>query len=105
MTTSIEALADGIRVIGEMTVYTAAQIKQPLLDAIAEGPATVRLDLSGVPEFDTAGLQLLLLAQREALARGRNFKIGPESHIVREVLALCGARGLQPAVRPPEGGS
>ena len=47
-----------------------------------------------MPEFDTAGLQLLLLAQREALARGRNFEIGPESHIVREVLALCGARGL-----------
>ena len=103
MTTSIEAHAGGIRVIGEMTVYTAAQIKQPLVDAIADGPPTIELDLSGVPEFDTAGLQLLLLAQREALARGRHFQIGPESHIVREVLELCGARGLLPGATPLEG--
>jgi anti-sigma B factor antagonist len=93
-TTSIEAVAGGIRVTGEMTVYTASQIKQPLVDAIADGPTDVRLDLSGVSEFDTAGVQLLLLVHREALASGRSLMLGAESHIVREVLTLCGARGL-----------
>ncbi len=67
MTTRIESVEDGIRVTGEMTVYTASQIKQPLLDAIADGAANVQLDLSGVSEFDTAGVQLLLLIHREAL--------------------------------------
>jgi anti-sigma B factor antagonist len=94
MTTRVECVARGIRVTGEMTVYTASQTKQPLLDAIADGPATVQLDLSGVSEFDTAGVQLLLLAQREALVSGRILQLAAESSSVREVLTLCGALGL-----------
>jgi anti-sigma B factor antagonist len=94
MTTTIESVAGGIRVTGEMTVYTAGQIKQPLVDAVADGPAEVQLDLSGVSEFDTAGVQLLLLVHREALLSGRNFQLAAESNIVRDVLTLCGARLL-----------
>lgn len=93
MTTQIESVAEGIRVTGKMTVYTASEIKQPLLDAIADGAANVQLDLSGVSEFDTAGVQLLLLAHREALLSGRNLQLGTQSKIVRDVLTLCGALG------------
>jgi anti-sigma B factor antagonist len=94
MTTKIESIAGGVRVTGEMTVYTASQIKQPLVDATTGGPETILLDLSGVSDLDTAGLQLLLLIHREVLASGRNLLIGPESTIVRDVLTLCGALGL-----------
>jgi anti-sigma B factor antagonist len=94
MTTRIEAISGGIRVTGEMTVYTAGQIKEPLLEAIAEGSADVQLDLSGVSELDTAGVQLLLLIRRAALVSGRNLQLGAESAIVRDVLTLCGAIGL-----------
>jgi anti-sigma B factor antagonist len=94
MTTNIESVAGGIRVTGEMTVYTATQIKQPLVDAIADGPANIQLDLAGVSEFDTAGVQLVLLVHREALARGRTVQLGAKSNIVREVLNLCGAGRL-----------
>lgn len=93
MTTTIESMAGGIRVIGEMTVYTASQIKQPLVDAIADGSANVRLDLSGVTEFDTAGVQLLLMIYRELHASGRILELGPESETVHEVLRLCGVLG------------
>src|ERR1700733_9017562 len=94
MTTRIESVPGGIRVTGEMTVYTASQIKQPLLDAIADGAASVELDLSGVSEFDTAGVQLLLVVHREALLSGRNLQLGAQSAIVREVLTLCGGLRL-----------
>jgi anti-sigma B factor antagonist len=94
MTTRIESISGGIRVTGEMTVYTAGQIKEPLLDAIAEGSADVQLDLSGVSELDTAGVQLLLLIHRAALVSGRNLQLGAESAIVRDVLTLCGAIGF-----------
>ena len=90
-TTRIESVAGGIRVTGEMTVYTAGQIKQLLVDALAEGPANVQVDLSGVSEFDTAGLQLLLLVHREALVSGRSLQFAAASNIVREVLTLYGA--------------
>ena len=93
MTTRIESIAGGIRVTGEMTVYTASQIKQPLVDAIADAPANIQLDLSDVTELDTAGVQLLLLIYREVLASGRKIQLGPESNIVRDVLTLCGALG------------
>jgi anti-sigma B factor antagonist len=103
MTTTIETVAGRIRVTGEMTVYTASQIKQPLMDAIAGGPPSVLLDLSGVSELDTAGLQLLLLGHREALVSGRNLKLETESNTVREVLTLCGALGLLRNARNVEG--
>ena len=93
-TTRIEPVADGIRVTGEMTVYTAGQIKQPLLDALVGGSTNIEVDLSGVSEFDTAGLQLLLLIHREALVRGRTLRFAAASGIVREVLRLYGALGL-----------
>lgn len=94
MNTRIESVAGGIRVTGEMTVYTAGQIKQPLVDAIADSQADVQLDLSGVSEFDTAGVQLLLMIHREALLSGRSLQLGAQSNIVREALTLCGALGL-----------
>ena len=94
MTTQIESVAEGIRITGEMTVYTASQIKQPMVDAVAAAPANVQLDLAGVSEFDTAGVQLLLLVHREALLSGRNLQLGTQSKIVREVLTLCGALRL-----------
>jgi anti-sigma B factor antagonist len=94
MTTRIESVAHGIRVTGKMTVYTASKIKQPLLDAIADGAENVQLDLSAVSEFDIAGVQLLLLAHREALLSGRNLQLGTQSNIVREVLTTCGALEL-----------
>jgi anti-sigma B factor antagonist len=95
MSTQIESIAGGIRVTGEMTVYTAAQLKQPLLDAVAASGANVELDLSQVSEFDTAGMQLLLLARRETFAAGRELWIGATSAVVQENLTLCGANGMR----------
>ena len=94
MTTKIESIVGGIRVTGEMTVYTASQIKEPLLEAVADAPATVHLDLSAVSELDTAGVQLLLVIRRAVLEGGRHLQLGAESAIVRDVLTLCGAIGL-----------
>jgi anti-sigma B factor antagonist len=94
MTPKIESVADSIRVTGEMTVYTAGQIKQSLVDAVTASAARVRLDLSGVSDFDTAGVQLVLLVHREALASDRHFQLVAESNIVRDVLTLFGAFGM-----------
>jgi anti-anti-sigma factor len=55
--------AGTISVSGEMTVYSAAELKTALLAELAAGAR--RLDLSQVQEFDTAGLQLVLMLNRE----------------------------------------
>lgn len=58
-----------LRMEGDMTIYTAAQLKISLLEALNKCHE-VEVDLSEVTDMDSAGLQLLILAKREA-ARDR----------------------------------
>jgi anti-sigma B factor antagonist len=76
-----------VRIEGELTIYRAAELKQTLLAAVAANEA-VEVDLSQVSEFDSAGLQLLLLAKREAGATGRSLRLVDHSPAVVEVLEL-----------------
>ena len=76
-----------LRIEGELTIYRAAELKQTLLAAVAEH-AELEVDLSQVGEFDSAGLQLLLLAKREAAAAGRTLRLVDHSPAVVEVLDL-----------------
>ena len=76
-----------LRIDGELTIYRAAELKQTLLAAVAEH-AELEVDLSQVSEFDSAGLQLLLLAKREAGAAGRTLRLVDHSPAVVEVLDL-----------------
>ncbi|WP_006786449.1 STAS domain-containing protein [Thiorhodospira sibirica] len=73
---------------GEMSIYYAQQIKEALLEAMAQPYATLELDLSDVTELDTAGVQLLLLAQREMNAAGRQLRMSQQSPAVAAVLGL-----------------
>lgn len=71
---------------GELTIYRAAELKPVLLEAAAgEKPA---IDLSQVTEFDSAGLQLLLVAAREAQGQDKQLQLLAPSAPVREVLAM-----------------
>ena len=54
-----------LAVEGEMTIYRAAELHPALRDAVRTQDAPA-LDLSAVTEFDSAGVQLLLVARREA---------------------------------------
>jgi anti-anti-sigma factor len=89
MSTRVESSDGRIRVAGEMTVYTAAELKPALLDALSAAGKAADLDLASVEEFDSAGLQLLLASVRDATARGTSVRILAASAAVREVLELC----------------
>jgi anti-anti-sigma factor len=78
-----------LAVEGEMTIYRAAELKPALLDTVRMHDAPA-LDLSAVTEFDSAGLQLLLMAQREAAGLGKPFALRAASPAVRAVFALLG---------------
>lgn len=78
-----------LAVEGEMTIYRAAELKPALLDAVRTHGAPV-LDLSAVTEFDSAGLQLLMMARREAAALGKRLDVSAASLAVRDVFALLG---------------
>ena len=74
---------------GELSIYRAAELKGLLLSSLASDSA-LELDLAQVSELDSAGLQLVLLAAREAQAAGKGFGIAARSPQVTEVLRLCG---------------
>lgn len=81
---------ESIRLEGDLTIYTAAQLKEQLLGEVA-AREQLTLDLSAVGELDTAGLQVLLLAEREARAAGKALAIAQASGCVTEALQLVNA--------------
>ena len=73
-----------LRIEGELTIFRAAELK-PLLLA---DPLPLQIDLSGVTEIDTAGVQLLMLAKNTARAQQRELRLVAHSPAVREVFGL-----------------
>lgn len=73
---------------GELTIYTAAETKDKLLDMIGRSKS-FEIDLSQVNEFDSAGLQLLILAKLESRRHDLDVNVKRPSEAVIEVLNLC----------------
>lgn len=76
-----------LRIDGEMTIYRAGELKQTLLDALA-GQGALDIDLAGVTEIDTAGVQLLMLAKKTAQERQCELRLGAHSEAVTQVFEL-----------------
>ncbi len=73
--------AEKLVVEGELTIYTAADIKEKI-GALLHGGNTIEIDLAQVAEIDTAGLQLLLLAQRECARQEKTIAFSNPSEAV-----------------------
>jgi len=92
--------ANAFVLTGDCSIGRAAEHRDALLAALAadEGRREVAVDMSGVTDFDSAGLQLLLALRRSLLDAGRPMRLLSPSEAVRQVLAtywLC-PEDLQP---------
>lgn len=76
-----------------MTIYSAAQIKDQLLLAMADGNE-IEMDLGQVSEIDAAGLQLLALAKRCATDMNKPLHFVAHSQAVLDMLDLCNLAGV-----------
>lgn len=83
---------------GECSIYRAAELAQALQQWLAtlQTQQAVYLDLSGVSEMDSAGLQLLLSLQRTAFEQQRAFQLVAASDAAQEVLRLSALESLLP---------
>jgi anti-anti-sigma factor len=79
---------------GGLTIFQAAERKPELLHILARSEGTLALDLSGVDEIDTAGVQLLLLLRREAAAQQRALDVVAYSPAVLAVFDLLHLHSL-----------
>lgn len=77
-----------VSIDGELTIYTAAELAAQLLPCLGNMPR-MTLELSQVTEMDGAGLQLLLMALREASKAGTELTLTGRSKAVTETLELC----------------
>lgn len=76
-----------LTMIGELTIYTVAKLKDILLKELDSFSGIV-MNLGGVDEADTAGFQLLLFLKREAAAAGKTFVIDDAGVRVRSLFSL-----------------
>lgn len=83
---------DVLRLQGELNIYTAMETKERLLAALAAGDA-LDIDLSGVTEMDTSGVQLLILAKREAARQGKRLALSGHSPAAMDLIDLFNLGG------------
>ncbi len=74
---------------GELTIFRAAELMPILL----EDPRPLVIDLSGVTEIDTAGVQLLMQAKKMALQCQATFSLVACSSAVLDVLEIFNLLG------------
>ncbi|WP_269532608.1 lipid asymmetry maintenance protein MlaB [Chitinimonas sp. BJYL2] len=82
-----------LRIDGTLTIYDASAAKQRMLDElnIAEH---LEVDLAGIAEFDTAGVQLLLALKIEANRQQKNLSFHGHSKAVLAVMDLYNMAGV-----------
>ena len=76
-----------LAIAGDMTIYTAAEVKNELMPHMHQ--PQLEINLSEISEMDSAGLQLLILAKREALKEDRILRLAGHSRAVLDVLDIC----------------
>jgi len=89
-----------LEIEGELTIYVAAELKEKI-GALLGGDTAIEIDLAQVGEIDSAGLQLLLLAQRECAKQQKSIAFCNPSAAVLDCWRLCNVSelfGAYPAV-------
>lgn len=86
---------------GELTIYTASDTKNLLVEALAKH-REIEIDLSQVTEIDTAGMQLLILAKKEATRNQLQVRFTDHSPAVIDAMELLDLTGFfgDPVVMP-----
>ncbi len=77
----------------ELTIVQAADTHALLAQALTEA-GDLALDLGGVTDFDSAGVQLLLATRRSLQERGDHLHLADTSPAVRDALQVYGLQAL-----------
>ena len=85
MTYKLDAGLCRMKVDGALTIYEAARDKQILVEALRHA-AEIEIDLQAVDQLDSAGLQLLVMAKREAQRSGKQLRLVAHSAATLDVL-------------------
>ena len=73
----------------DLTIYNALDVKKKLGKHLGKAPE-MELDLSGINEIDSAGLQLFILLKREAKKECRVLRLVAHSPAVMDIIDTYG---------------
>jgi len=80
------------QVEGELTIYTVANYRQAFLEQ-SRGCNGMKMDLAGVTEIDTAGVQLLVALRQHLIGTESGLQLCNSSESVQEALELTRLAG------------
>lgn len=83
-----------VAVIGELDMLTTPLLESRVIDELAEGPAALVLDLSGVTFLGSSGLALLVQTRERATERGIRLRLVAGSQPVNRPLTATGLDSL-----------
>lgn len=75
---------------GELDLYSAPELRARLLDAIADGAASVVLDLRETTFMDSTGLGVIVAAMKALRAQDGHLVLVNESRSIAKTLAITG---------------
>lgn len=75
-----------VSLAGELDIVSAGELQQTLEGVIADGPDTIRLDLSGLTFIDSTGLSSFIAAHKAAEARGSSLEFAGVSSQTRRLM-------------------
>lgn len=90
MDTDTPASATPLALGPELTIAQAASWRDALVDALCATAGDLALDLDGVTDIDSAGVQLLLATRRSVAERGATLHLSGLSSTVAEAFAVFG---------------
>jgi anti-sigma B factor antagonist len=87
-----------LRIVGEIDIATIKQLEETRDAVLADGPATLVIDLSTVGFLDSSGLKFLLQTNEHAQDLGCELQIVRPAESVMKVFTLTGADQRLPLV-------
>lgn len=88
-----------IRINGDLSIYQASEARDAFAALLPLNASAWQLDLASIGDFDSAGLQLLLVIQRTLSQGGTPVTVVDATAAVRETIALLRLESLLPNAR------
>lgn len=83
-----------VRVSGELDVHTAPILREAFGQAFEAGATSIEVDASDLRFCDSSGIQVLVLAREQALARGGRVTVTGVRDPLEKVLTVTGLLDL-----------
>jgi len=79
-----------IRLLGELDMSTASELREQLTGLAADGPAQVTVDLSELAFVDSTGLSVLIAGLKRLRQQGGDMALRSPTPATRRVLEITG---------------